>query len=53
MAAEGNAGQGSDKQTASVEYMKKISERPNVGGVSRLGVDTVLHLERDAWSTVK
>ena len=32
---------------------KKHIERPNVGGVSLLGVGTALRLERDAWSMVK
>ena len=32
---------------------EKRNEHPNDGGVSSLGVGTVLRLERDAWSMVK
>ena len=32
---------------------KRRNERPNVGGVSLLGVGTMPRLERDEWSTVK
>ena len=32
---------------------KKRNDRPNVGGVSFIGVGTVLRLERDAWSMAK
>ena len=32
---------------------KKLSKRPNVGGVCFIGVGTVLRLERNAWSMAK
>ena len=34
-------------------WRKRVTSAQNAGGVSLLGVGTVLRLERDAWSMVK
>ena len=44
VAADGETGRGSDKQTVFyVMYGKRRKERPNVGGVSVRGVGTVVN----------